>query len=108
MTIWRLPNKNLLIHNCIAVDDATLKDLLALGTPEFVIVPNCYHRMDIVVWKERFPECKVICPKKATNVHDVVKVDAYCEDVLPSFGIKIHDPVGVKLSGIIIVSKCIN
>lgn len=55
--------------------------------------------MDIVVWKEKFPNCVVICPKKALEVPKVIKVEGYCEDVLPKYGITVHTPMGVKFSG---------
>lgn len=113
MAIYRLPDKTLLIHSCIAVNEEVLKEILALGEPsvlnfflisfilKIVIVPQGFHRLDIAVWKQKFPKCKVICPKKAqTAVEKVIKVEGFCEDILPSYGIKCISTKGIdKLQG---------
>jgi len=52
-----------IVHGAIAIEEATLKQLLdEVGKPNFIIVPNGYHRCCCGVWKSRFPEAKIVCP----------------------------------------------
>jgi len=46
MTVARLTDGRLVIHNGIAIADIQLRQLGALGTPAFLIVPNGFHRED--------------------------------------------------------------
>ena len=65
-----------IIYNAIAVNEETLSEILKLGTPSVMIVPNCYHRCCAGVWKKRFPFLKVVCPQVArSKVEEVVSVD---------------------------------
>ena len=79
MTIYRVPDGSyrLVIFNGIAVDTTTLKEIENLGTPSVLVVPNSYHRCCAAVWKARFPEMMVVCPRVAQErVSDIVPVDA--------------------------------
>jgi hypothetical protein len=52
-----------------------------LGRPEVMIVPNSWHRADAAVFKERYPNLKVVCPKAAMDkVNEKVKVDISAEE----------------------------
>jgi hypothetical protein len=53
-----------------------MKELEAWGTPKWLVVPNGGHRMDSRIWKQRYPDMKVITPAGAkTKVEEIVKVD---------------------------------
>lgn len=96
MSVYRM-KEGLLIHSAICLDDAEMKKLEAMGEVRFILVPNEGHRIDVKRWKKRYPKADVIAPKSArAKVEEVCKVDATCEDVLPSRGVRIHVPDGMK------------
>lgn len=97
MVVYRLPDQTLLLHSVVAMDDARMKELEALGKPSVMIVPSKIHRLDAGVYKERYPDIKVVCPAAArSNVEQVVKVDAVAEEYLPSRGVQCLKPAGLK------------
>jgi hypothetical protein len=55
MTIARRADGKLVIHNPIALDDAEMKEVEALGKPAYLIVPNAFHRQDAIIYKQRYP-----------------------------------------------------
>jgi len=83
MAIYRVPDKSgrLVIYNGIAVDEVTLKEIDALGTPTVLVAPNYYHRCCAAVWKKRFPDLTVFCPRAAIDkVSEIVSVDATTQE----------------------------
>ena len=98
MVVYRLlQSGGLLIHSAIALDDERIKKLEALGNPEILIVPNRMHRLDAAVYKERYPKIRVLCPTAAReHVAKIVAVDGTCEDILPTYGIQVHVPRGIR------------
>jgi len=76
MTVARLRSGKLLIHNAIALEEPLMAEMLAFGEPAALLVPNGFHRQDAKIYKQRFPEIKVYCPKGSTKkVSEVVPVD---------------------------------
>lgn len=76
MTVVRLDDGRLVIHSAIALDDASMARLEAWGTPAFLIVPNHFHRMDALVYRERYPEMVVIAgPTGRKKIERAVPVD---------------------------------
>ncbi|HEX4459399.1 MAG TPA: hypothetical protein VIA18_15575 [Polyangia bacterium] len=81
MTVARLGDGRLVIHSAIAMDEPSMRELEAWGTPAFLIVPNRYHRMDAARFKKRYPQLKVLTPPRAQKlVATVVPVDATHEE----------------------------
>ena len=81
MTVARLADGRLLLHSAIALDEAGMEALEALGEPSFLVVPSSYHRMDAPRYKSRYPNIKVLCPRGAhARVSKVVPVDHCYED----------------------------
>jgi hypothetical protein len=77
MTVARLGDGRLVIHNAIALDDGEMQELEAWGTPAFLIVPSGAHRMDARIFKDRYPGMRVIGPPGGKKkIEEVVKVDA--------------------------------
>eukprot|EP00698_Gefionella_okellyi_P008668 TRINITY_DN2162_c0_g1_i2.p1 TRINITY_DN2162_c0_g1~~TRINITY_DN2162_c0_g1_i2.p1 ORF type:complete len:283 (+),score=49.42 TRINITY_DN2162_c0_g1_i2:64-912(+) len=92
MYIYRLPTGKLLLESCIAMPEKQMHQLDALGAVEIILVPNVSHRLDCRVYKERYPDAKVVCPAAArTKVEEVCHVDATSEDVLPQYGIQVFE-----------------
>ena len=73
MAIAKKPDGTLVIHNGIALDDARMAELDALGKVTTIVVPNGYHRLDAKVYAERYPDAKIVCPPGAlAKVQQVV------------------------------------
>src|SRR5215217_2718638 len=53
MTIARLSSGDLVVFSAIALDDAAIAKVDALGRPAFLVVPNAFHREDAPAWKRR-------------------------------------------------------
>ena len=97
MVIFRLKDGTLLLHSVIAMDDAGMAKLDALGQPSIMIVPHAGHRMDAPFYKQRYPQLRVVCPAETRKkVEEVVPVDATCEEALPALGIGLHPMMGYK------------
>ena len=61
----------------MALEAAGMATIEAMGRPSFLIVPNDFHRMDAKIWKDRYPEIKVVTPPGArAKVAEIVPVDA--------------------------------
>lgn len=81
MTVARLADGRLVIHNAVALDDASMRELEAWGTPSFLIVPNGFHRLDAPRFKQRYPSLKLLAPQGSRGkVEEVIKVDGGYED----------------------------
>lgn len=97
MAVWRHPSGDLWLHSVVAVDDATLAAVTALGRPRWIVVPSALHRLDAAWYAERFPDAAVLAPAAAQEaVAQKVKVDATCEAVLPDLGVGVIVPDGLK------------
>jgi hypothetical protein len=81
MTIARLRDGSLLIHNAIALEEPLMAEIEAFGKPSFLVVPNAFHRLDAKIYKTRYPGMRVLCPTAARKkVGQVVTVDGTYED----------------------------
>jgi hypothetical protein len=96
MVIYRIGNSNsLLIHSAIALDEESMKLLDNLGSVDYLIVPNRFHRADIAVYKQRYPKALILAPSVArSHVEKIVPVDHDCEEFLPRLGIQFEVPPG--------------
>jgi hypothetical protein len=77
MTIVKLKGGRLAIYSAIALTEQAMRQLEALGTPTFLIVPSAIHRLDVAPWKERYPDIVVVAPEGAREeVNKVLGIDA--------------------------------
>jgi hypothetical protein len=77
MTVAKLAGGRLAIYSAIALVEAEMHRLEALGTPAVLIVPSAIHRIDAKAWKQRYPALVVVAPPGARDkVAEVVPVDA--------------------------------
>jgi hypothetical protein len=77
MTIVGLRCGRTAIFSAIALEEAEMKRIEALGAPAFLVVPSDHHRLDANIWKRRYPDMKVLAPPGArARVEEVVAVDA--------------------------------
>ncbi|MCO4764174.1 MAG: hypothetical protein KC502_21865 [Myxococcales bacterium] len=97
MTVYRLPEGRLVVHSAVALNEAGMASLDALGPVSFIIVPNGFHRLDAGRYKARYPDALVLAPKNVRKAAEkVVPVDGLCEAVLPPLGIQCIQPGGIK------------
>lgn len=83
MTVIRLSDGRLVIHNAIALEEAAMAEIERFGEVAFVIVPNAYHRIDAPRFAARYPGAKILCPPAAeAAVRKVCRVDGHL-DALP-------------------------
>jgi hypothetical protein len=76
MLVAKLANGELVVNNAIALGDAEMKEIEAWGKITHMIVPNAGHRMDARIWKQRYPDMKVVAPAGSkAKIEEVVKVD---------------------------------
>ncbi len=81
MTIAKMQDDGLVIHNAICLDDKSMAQIESWGTPRYIVVPNAFHRLDAAPFASRYPKAKIVCPAAATKkVTEVVKVDMDYED----------------------------
>jgi hypothetical protein len=83
MTVVRLHDCRLVVYSAIALDELEMQALEAFGEPSYLVVPNDIHRMDAKIWKDRYPQLRVVAPAGVKKqVEEIVPVD----DTAPSFG----------------------
>ena len=88
MSVVRLSSGDLVIFSAIALQEADMSRLEALGRPDFLVVPSVMHRLDAPGYARRYPNITVVAPLAgAHKIGDVVHVDTST----PEF----HDP-GVR------------
>jgi hypothetical protein len=81
MTIARLASGALVIHNAMALDEASMAEIEAFGEPAFLLVPNGWHRQDAFIYKQRYPKLRVLCPRGTrARVEQVVATDGTYDD----------------------------
>jgi hypothetical protein len=65
MTIARMKDGRLVIHNAIALEPALQAEIEAFGAPAAIVVPNGFHRQDAKIYKDRYPAAGVYAPTRA-------------------------------------------
>ena len=76
MTVVRLSDSRLVVFSAIALDEDEMAELEAYGHPAYLIVPSDKHRLDAKIWKDRYPEMRVVAPEGArAKVEQIVPVD---------------------------------
>jgi hypothetical protein len=108
MTVAALNGGGTVVFSPVALHESAMREIEALGPPRFMVVPNGFHRLDARVWKQRYPEVKVLCPPGAKKrVAQAVAVDA-TSDILDdeAIGFIITDGTRRAESALLIQRKC--
>lgn len=75
MTVVRLSDGSLLLHNAVPVDEPTMTRIGALGRVSLLLLPSAFHCLDAHAMAARLP-ARVICPAASRAVVEkVVKID---------------------------------
>lgn len=99
MVILRLATGELVLHSVVAMEEAGLRALEALGTPAYAIVPSVLHVMDAPFYRARYPAMKQLAPAAAMEeIGRTVALDGSVEDLLPSLGFGLHLVPGTKIA----------
>jgi hypothetical protein len=107
MTIAKMRDGGLVIHNAIALEEELMKEIEAFGRPAILVVPNGFHRLDAKVFKQRYPQLKVVAPAGARKkVEQVVPVDADYATAPGDEDVRLHHWEGTKdLEGVLTVKS---
>jgi len=96
MTVARLGDGRLVIHNAIALAEEPMKEFEAWGTPAYMVVPSGIHRLDAPAYKRRYPALRVIAPSGARKaVEAVIPVDFTYDDAPSLPGVRFERLNGV-------------
>jgi hypothetical protein len=100
MVVYRLPDGRLMLHSLVALSEAGMKQLEALGKPSILVVPHGYDGMDAHWYRERYPQAALLTPdeERSRVEEDGTKVTDDPARVLPSLGFRLHKVVGLKFA----------
>lgn len=100
MIVYRLPDERLVLHSLVALSEAGMKQLEALGKPSILVVPHGFDGMDAHWYWERYPQAALLTPdeERSRIEEDGTKVTDDPARVLPSLGFKLHKVVGLKFT----------
>jgi len=105
MVVARMKDGRLFVHNAIALDEPSMKELEAFGEPAVMFVPNAFHRQDAAIWKQRYPSIKVIAPVAGKKkIGKIVPVDGVCEDAPSDDTVKLRPLPGTPHEGVLEVT----
>lgn len=77
MTAVALRSGGTAIYSAIALEEPEMARIEALGHPIWLVVPSDHHRMDARIWKQRYPDLRVVAPAGArSGVEEAVPVDS--------------------------------
>jgi hypothetical protein len=94
MTIAELSGGGSVVFSPVALHETAMREIEKLGPQRFMVVPNGFHRLDARIWKQRYPEAKVLCPPGAKRrVEQAVAVDT-TRDVLEDEAVRFVVPDG--------------
>lgn len=93
-TIMRLPDGRLVIHSPLPIDDATAKQIDALGEVRFLVAPNALHWMYLKAAKERWKDARVLASPVLAK-----KLGSFPFESLPETG-RIEGMEGIRIERI--------
>lgn len=102
MFVYRLPDGGLLLYSVVAMDEAGMAALEALGAPTWMVVPHTMHTMDAGFYAERYPNMKVAAPDAVRARRPALRVDATPEAGLAPLGIGVHEVPGGKCAEVVL------
>jgi hypothetical protein len=65
MTVFLLASGEVAVHSAIAMDEAGMAALEAVGRPSWILVPNSLHASDASWYADRYPGARVLVPAAA-------------------------------------------
>lgn len=102
MTLFRRADGSLVVVSPVALDEAGMKGLEALGEPSVLVISHPMHIMDVRFYKARYPRMRVVAAKDAAARLSDVKVDGGPEEVLPELGLRHRIVPGMKYTEVVL------
>jgi hypothetical protein len=99
MTVYRLGDGRLVLYSVVAMHEAGMRALEALGTPAFMVMPHDRHQMDAPFYRQRYPSLRVLAPDPSAPRN--VPVDGGLDE-LTTFGIKAYPLPGTTYHEVIL------
>ncbi len=97
MSVIRLADGRVLMHNAIALDEAEMAEIDGWGEVSGILVPNAFHRMDSRIMHQRYPKAKVYCPGNAVKaVGKATEVAGSYADTPGDATVKVRHLAGLK------------
>lgn len=97
MVVARMSDGSVIVHNGIAGGEELYREIEAIGPVRYVVVPNCWHRLDAAAYRARFPEAKVVAPAGSRKrVAQKVPVDLTYEDLPRDADVQLETLDGLK------------
>ena len=95
MTVYRLTDGRLVLYSVVALDDAGMVALEALGKPWLMIVPGS-HTLDARFYKERYPQLLIAHEGELPPSLAGIAIDGTPGELLAGTGIEIMHAAGMK------------
>jgi hypothetical protein len=85
MTVFRLGSGELAVHSAIAMDEAGMAALEAIGRLAWILVPNTLHGSDASWYSDRYPSARVLVPAeaRATLFEKLRRIDGSLDEDWP-------------------------
>lgn len=85
MTVFRLSSGDVAVHSAIAMDEAGMAALEAIGHLSWILVPNSLHCSDASWYGERYPSARVLVPaaKRAMLFEKLRRIDGSLDEDWP-------------------------
>jgi len=85
MTVFLLASGEVAVHSAIAMDEAGMAALEAIGRPAWILVPNALHYSDAGWYADRYPSARVLVPAAArVKLFDKIRrIDGSVDDDWP-------------------------
>lgn len=98
MMIARYRDGRLAFLNAVPLREEAMRDVEHWGTPEFLVVPNGFHRLDLQPFKARYPKLQVLSgAASAARVSQVVPVDGGFDRLPREPGLRVERLDGTKV-----------
>lgn len=96
MFVWRMPDGDLLLYSVVALDEAGMTALEALGRPAIMVVPHPFHVMDAPFYAARYPSLRIVGLADAGSRAPGLRIDATPEQALAPLGVRAVAAAGMK------------
>ncbi len=85
MTVFLLASGEVAVHSAIAMDEAGMVALEAIGRPSWILVPNSLHCSDAGWYGDRYPSARVLVPAavRAKLFEKVRRIDGSLDEDWP-------------------------
>lgn len=100
MVVYRLNDGRLILHSLVALSEAGMRQLEALGRPSIMVIPHGHDGMDASWYLGRYPQAAFLAPdeERSQLAEYFTNITDDPAGVLPSLGITLHKVAGLKFT----------